>query len=94
MYVFCREECSDKGGTSIGSCAEGYGVCCTCKFSNYQMMSQMHKNFQVTTMIFAVFKTFVVVVTIDLICWTASEIFRGRIQQAKEVFLIQSKLIF
>ena len=93
MYVFCREECSDKGGTSIGSCAEGYGVCCTCKFSNYQM-SQMHKIFQVTTMIFAVFKTVVVVVTIDLICWTASEIFRGRIQQAKEVFLIQSKLIF
>lgn len=30
--LFNREECSDKGGTSIGSCAEGYGVCCTCKY--------------------------------------------------------------
>merc|ERR1712165_251139 len=26
---YTTEECSDKGGTSIGSCAEGYGVCCT-----------------------------------------------------------------
>merc|ERR1711910_243648 len=26
---YTSEECSDKGGTSIGSCAEGYGVCCT-----------------------------------------------------------------
>ena len=34
--LFNREECSDKGGTSIGSCAEGYGVCCTCKFSKYE----------------------------------------------------------
>ena len=29
---FFSEECSDKGGTSAGSCAEGYGVCCTCKY--------------------------------------------------------------
>ena len=27
-----REECSNKGGTEDGSCASGYGVCCTCKF--------------------------------------------------------------
>ncbi len=26
-----REECSTKGGTNAGSCAEGFGVCCTCK---------------------------------------------------------------
>ena len=25
------EECSDKGGTNAGSCASGFGVCCTCK---------------------------------------------------------------
>jgi len=25
---YTTEECSDKGGTSGGSCAEGYGVCC------------------------------------------------------------------
>ena len=24
-------ECSDKSGTSSGSCADGFGVCCTCK---------------------------------------------------------------
>lgn len=36
LMLFNREECSDKGGTSIGSCAEGYGVCCTCKFSKYE----------------------------------------------------------
>jgi len=26
---YTAEECEDKGGTSSGSCAEGYGVCCT-----------------------------------------------------------------
>merc|ERR1712209_233047 len=26
---YTAEECSDRGGTSSGSCAEGYGVCCT-----------------------------------------------------------------
>ena len=30
-FLFFSEECSDRGGTSAGSCAEGYGVCCTCK---------------------------------------------------------------
>ncbi len=27
----CREECSNKGGTSSGSCASGFGVCCISK---------------------------------------------------------------
>ena len=27
---YTSEECSAKGGTSSGSCASGYGVCCTC----------------------------------------------------------------
>ena len=26
-----REECGDRGGDSNGMCAEGFGVCCTCK---------------------------------------------------------------
>jgi len=26
---YTKEECSNKGGTEDGSCAEGYGVCCT-----------------------------------------------------------------
>ena len=25
---FTEPECSDRGGTDIGSCAEGFGVCC------------------------------------------------------------------
>ena len=31
IYIFVAEECKNKGGTNSGSCAEGYGVCCTCK---------------------------------------------------------------
>eukprot|EP00095_Tigriopus_kingsejongensis_P012322 maker-scaffold1425_size42047-snap-gene-0.4 protein:Tk12322 transcript:maker-scaffold1425_size42047-snap-gene-0.4-mRNA-1 annotation:"hypothetical protein DAPPUDRAFT_311633" len=27
---YTRDECSTKGGTVAGSCASGYGVCCTC----------------------------------------------------------------
>ena len=26
------EECKTKGGVAAGSCALGYGVCCTCKY--------------------------------------------------------------
>jgi hypothetical protein len=29
---YTTEECSNKGGTSSGSCADGFGVCCICKF--------------------------------------------------------------
>ena len=28
---FSAVECAAKGGASSGSCAEGFGVCCTCK---------------------------------------------------------------
>ena len=31
--ILCRDECSNKGGVNIGSCASGFGVCCTCKNS-------------------------------------------------------------
>lgn len=33
-----REECSNKGGTNDGSCASGYGVCCSCNFCLKQLM--------------------------------------------------------
>ena len=26
-----REECNSKGGKNDGSCASGFGVCCTCE---------------------------------------------------------------
>ncbi|TRY80429.1 hypothetical protein TCAL_15494, partial [Tigriopus californicus] len=29
---YTADECSAKSGTNSGSCAQGYGVCCTCKF--------------------------------------------------------------
>ena len=29
MFLLHRDECSTKGGTNDGSCANGYGVCCT-----------------------------------------------------------------
>ena len=28
---YTSEECNDRGGTSSGTCANGYGVCCICK---------------------------------------------------------------
>ena len=31
MLVNFSEECSNKGGVNAGSCASGFGVCCTCK---------------------------------------------------------------
>ncbi len=29
---FFSSECTSKSGTSAGTCASGFGVCCTCKF--------------------------------------------------------------
>ncbi len=29
---YSTEECASRGGSSAGTCAGGYGVCCTCKF--------------------------------------------------------------
>lgn len=29
---YTADECSSKGGINSGTCAQGYGVCCTCKF--------------------------------------------------------------
>ena len=35
---YTAEECSDKGGKSDGSCADGYGVCCVCNnFKEYSI---------------------------------------------------------
>ena len=30
---YFSQECSSKDGTSAGSCADGFGVCCTCKYT-------------------------------------------------------------
>ena len=30
--IFFSTECSSKGGTSSGTCASGFGVCCVCKY--------------------------------------------------------------
>ena len=35
LTSYHREECSNKGGTSDGSCASGFGVCCICKSMSY-----------------------------------------------------------
>ena len=32
LFQIYSEECSNKGGTQDGSCANGYGVCCICKW--------------------------------------------------------------
>ena len=32
------EECSSKGGSNGGSCASGFGVCCTCKYLDLYCM--------------------------------------------------------
>jgi len=30
---YTKDECEEREGTSSGTCAEGYGVCCTCKLA-------------------------------------------------------------
>ena len=43
------EECSNRGGVNAGSCAEGFGVCCTCKW-------KFARNcYQITPLIHAIF---------------------------------------
>ena len=37
---YTLEECNQKGGARAGSCAQGYGVCCTCKQGKH-----INKNF-------------------------------------------------
>ena len=34
FHVSYSEECSSKGGVNAGSCASGFGTCCTCKKLN------------------------------------------------------------
>ena len=29
---YAADECSERNGAAAGSCAGGYGVCCTCKY--------------------------------------------------------------
>ena len=32
---YSAEECSTRGGVQSGTCAGGYGVCCTCKYHQH-----------------------------------------------------------
>ena len=34
---YTAEECEDNSGTASGSCADGYGVCCICKYSEFSI---------------------------------------------------------
>ena len=34
---YTAEECETKGGINSGTCAAGYGVCCTCKLIFYKL---------------------------------------------------------
>ena len=40
---YTSEECMQKGGASAGSCAQGYGVCCTCTYPN-TLLSKCKQN--------------------------------------------------
>ena len=35
---YTSEECDKRGGTNSGSCANGYGVCCTCMFTKFMLI--------------------------------------------------------
>ena len=41
FFLLYREECSSKGGSSEGSCASGFGVCCISK------LNKIHKLYYV-----------------------------------------------
>ena len=32
FYNYVDEECETRNGKASGACAEGYGVCCVCKY--------------------------------------------------------------
>ena len=36
---YTAEECEDNSGTASGSCADGYGVCCICKYIQFKKNS-------------------------------------------------------
>lgn len=33
-------ECQRKGGSTLGSCASGYGVCCACKYAKIRILTE------------------------------------------------------
>lgn len=51
IHLSNREECSAKGGTNDGSCASGYGVCCTCKLLLNYMKYRLGDYFSITNYI-------------------------------------------
>ena len=40
---YSAEECSSRGGSSSGTCANGYGVCCICKSQIYSLLPLLKK---------------------------------------------------
>jgi hypothetical protein len=45
--ILFSSECTNKGGTAAGSCASGFGVCCTCKnlFSFFKCLFSLFLSF-------------------------------------------------
>ena len=41
---YSAEECTSRGGVQSGTCAGGYGVCCTCKCPNILYFYTLTKN--------------------------------------------------
>ena len=39
---YTSQECSDLGGTAGSSCAEGFGVCCTCEYTTIACAHQIN----------------------------------------------------
>ena len=52
-FFFHREECSNKGGTEDGSCANGYGVCCSCEFFFSKFWNMFRRYFFLFTVVSA-----------------------------------------
>ena len=48
LYNFLSQECVGAGGSEEGSCAGGFGVCCTCKLkdeNNFQIIQKFTKQY-------------------------------------------------
>ena len=48
-FLNCSAECEDKGGTKDGDCAQGYGVCCICKwYYSFDNMCDINSTYTLT----------------------------------------------
>ncbi len=46
ILLFFSSECTNKGGVSSGSCANGFGVCCTCRH-HFEYTKMQNRNYTV-----------------------------------------------